>query len=461
MSFSTLFFIFTWLPIVYFLYHFIPTRFKNIYLVIISLLFYSWGSPYYTILLIICILFNYISAIKMDQKQTRARKECLIFNMIVNVFILVYFKYYGFFLDTLFDLLPFSIAYRVPDMPLGISFFTFQVIAYQIDVYRKTAKAQRQLTKFSLFVSFFPKLIMGPLTPYVEIEKQMDSHPTSLSKLDQGAKRLIIGLGQKVILANTFAMIWQACQSETTSAFGAWLGIIAFTLQIYFDFNGYTHMAIGIANMFGFQLSENFHQPYRATSIHDFWRRWHISLSLWFRNYVYIPLGGNRVSKLKHIRNLFIVWSLTGFWHGANFTFIIWGCYYGILLVLEKYVWHSIQEKLPTALNWFITIVLIMIGWVFFASSSLSDAIAYLERMFHFTNLMDASTYWYFKSYFIYFVIGILSCTSIMRRIFDALCTRYKTNYQTLETAIFILLFAISICYMVNDTYTSFLYFNF
>lgn len=461
MSFSTLFFIFTWLPIMYFIYHLIPIRYKNVYLVMISLVFYSWGSPYYTFLLILCIFFNYISAIIMDRKQEHTRKQVFIFNVLVNVFILVYFKYYGFFLDTLFDLLPFTVEYQIPDMPLGISFFTFQVIAYQIDVYRKSVKAQHHFIKFSLYISFFPKLIMGPITPYAAMEKQMDSHPTSLAKLDQGARRLIIGLGQKVILANTFATIWQVCQMETTSALGAWLGILAFTLQIYFDFNGYTNMAIGIANMFGFQLSENFNKPYQATSIHDFWRRWHISLSTWFRNYVYIPLGGNRVSKVMHIRNLFIVWTLTGFWHGANFTFIIWGLYYGILLVLEKYIWYPVHKKLPHALNWFITMILVMIGWVFFASDSVLEAISYIERMFHFTNFMDPTTYWYMKSYIIYFIIGILSCTSMLRRVFQTFCVRYKANYQTLETTAFILLFAICICYMVNDTYSSFLYFNF
>lgn len=461
MSFSSLFFVFTWLPITLFIYYMIPSRFKNGYLVIISLFFYAWGNPAYVLLLIISILLNYIISIGFNRNTHTSRKQNLLFAILVNVCILAYFKYYGFILDSLFAILPFHVDYQLPSMPLGISFFTFSLLSYQIDIYRKKIRPQYNVINFALYVSFFPKLVMGPITSYHEMERQFKSHAVSMKLIDQGAKRFIMGLAQKVILANTFAQIWQYAQNGPTSALTGWLGIIAFTLQIYFDFNGYTNMAIGLANMFGFHLPENFQYPYRALTITDFWRRWHMTLSFWFRDYVYIPLGGNRVSKKKHIANLFLVWLLTGLWHGANFTFILWGLYHGILLILEKYIFMKYRKKLPAYLNWAITILLIMFGWVFFASDTCVDAFHYIGSMFNFTNAIDAATLWYLQSYALYFLLGILVCTPIFHYLYHYMEKKLPQYITIFTTVGIILLFAVSICFMVNDTYTTFLYFNF
>lgn len=463
MSFSSLFFVFTWLPIIYALYALSPKRLKNAYLVIVSLLFYSWGDPKYVILLIFCILVNYGLGIWINNSNGHKRKSIFLLSLIINVFILAYFKYYGFMLDTIFNIIPVSAHYEVLAMPLGISFFTFQILAYQIDVYRKKIEAQRNFIDYALYVSFFPKLIMGPITPYAFFEEQLKNHKITRALLDKGAKRFIIGLAQKVILANTFAVIWNSYCMSDASLLGAWIGILAYTLQIYFDFCGYSHMAIGLANMFGFQLVENFNYPYVSQSISEFWRRWHISLGAWFREYIYIPLGGNRVSRNKHIRNLMIVWLLTGIWHGASFNFIIWGVYYGVLVVLEKHVFASIIERIPMLLRWICTFILVVIGWVFFATPTLSAAFAYLGRMGNIGTIgvIDNTAIWYLKSYLIYFIIAIFACTPLLPNLFKMIARKRIDLMHMVMIALLILLFFLTISFMVNDTYTSFLYFDF
>lgn len=456
MSFNSLMFLFVWLPIVCIIYAWIPIKLKNIFLVFIGLFFYSWQSPKYLIPLIIYIIMNYSIARWMSSKEFVLRKQILIFGVMIHLFILSYFKYYGFILESLFNLFNLKFSFELLAIPLGISFIVFQSLGYLFDVYYQKVEAQVNLIHYALYIVFFPKILMGPITPYTLLEPQFNHHPVSMKGLDIGAKRFIIGLFQKVVLANTFGMLWGTIQSESSSMLGAWLGIVAYTLQIYFDFNGYSHMAIGLAHFFGFHLAENFNYPYIASSITDFWRRWHMSLSYWFRDYVYIPLGGNRVSVASHIRNLLIIWMLTGLWHGANFTFIVWGLYYGVLLILEKYAFHRIRKKLPIIVNWLITIVLIMIGWVFFASSSIQEAIQYLGQMFSLHHISDMTAIWYLKTYFIYFVVGIIGCTPLIKKIND-------TYIKSPPVKIIVLAIVLGICvaYMVTDTYSSFLYFNF
>ncbi|MEG2550531.1 MAG: MBOAT family O-acyltransferase, partial [Erysipelotrichaceae bacterium] len=329
MSFNSIYFLFTFLPCAFLLYYATPKRGKNVVLVLISLYFYGWGEPKYIILLLALILINYLIGLRIDYAKGLKRKRALIEALILNLFILVYFKYYGFMLDTIFTFIPKFIQYHPLLMPLGISFFIFQIISYIFDVYNKKCDASHNLISFSLYVSFFPKLIMGPIEPYHSFEKQINHHPISAQRLDCGSKRFVIGLAQKVMLANVFASIITQMTNTSNTTIGAWLLTLTYTLQIYFDFCGYSNMAIGLANMFGFELMENFNYPYISKSISEFWRRWHISLGSFFKNYVYIPLGGNRVSKKVHIRNLMIVWLLTGLWHGASFNFIVWGIYYG------------------------------------------------------------------------------------------------------------------------------------
>ena len=356
MLFSSIVFLFTFLPVILILYYLVPRRLKNALLLLCSLVFYAWGEPAYIFLMIFSIIFNYISGLDIARnlKNRRAARGSLIFNLIVNLGILGFFKYEGFLLDSLNRVLPVDIPYRELALPIGISFYTFQILSYIIDVYRQNVKAQKNFMDFALYVTMFPQLIAGPIVRYSDIEKQLHSRQESFRKFGDGAMFFIRGLAKKVLLANTIGMVFTEVTSldpGKMSVLSAWLGCAAYTFQIYFDFSGYSDMAIGLGKMFGFEFLKNFDYPYISRSITEFWRRWHISLSTWFKEYLYIPLGGNRVSTAKHIRNLLVVWFLTGLWHGAAWNFVAWGLYYGILLIMEKYFLGRFLEKLPGLLR--------------------------------------------------------------------------------------------------------------
>lgn len=462
MSFHTLFFIFIFLPILLFLYFLCPKRIKNTLLLIVSLFFYAWGEPFFIILLILLIVINYVLGIYVEKNKHNG-KRCLIEAIIVNLFVLIYFKYYGFFLETIFSLLQINISYKTLPMPAGISFFTFTILAYLFDIYGRKIKAERNFIHFALYISFFPKLLMGPIMRYQDIKDQMKDHPTHKKHLEKGIQLLMIGLAQKVILANTFASIWQSISFQNMSVSYAWLAILAYTLQIYFDFQGYTQMAIGLGHLFGFVLPENFHYPYMAKSVTDFWRRWHITLSLWFRDYVYIPLGGNRTTFFKHIRNIMIVWILTGLWHGASWNFVLWGLYYGIILIVEKYILKQYLEKLPKVIQHLLTMIVVMIGWVLFANTSLQGICSFLCSLFHLNGnaLYDSSSLFIFKNYFIYFFIGILWCTPLFSKLSTLFSKYFKEELWFIKPILTILCWIIIITFMVSDTYQSFLYFQF
>lgn len=327
MLFSSIVFLFTFLPVILILYYLVPRRLKNALLLLCSLVFYAWGEPVYIFLMIFSIIFNYISGLDIARnlKNRRAARGSLIFNLIVNLGILGFFKYEGFLLDSLNRVLPVDIPYRELALPIGISFYTFQILSYIIDVYRQNVKAQKNFMDFALYVTMFPQLIAGPIVRYSDIEKQLHSRQESFRKFGDGAMFFIRGLAKKVLLANTIGMVFTEVTSldpGKMSVLSAWLGCAAYTFQIYFDFSGYSDMAIGLGKMFGFEFLKNFDYPYISRSITEFWRRWHISLSTWFKEYLYIPLGGNRVSTAKHIRNLLVVWFLTGLWHGAALSLI-------------------------------------------------------------------------------------------------------------------------------------------
>jgi len=428
----------------------------------VSLFFYAWGEPYFVVLLILLIIINYILGIYIEKNKQNG-KCCLVEAIVVNLFILIYFKYYGFILDTFFSLFKISIAYKTLPMPAGISFFIFTILSYLFDIYNGQIKAERHFTHFALYVSFFPKLLMGPIMRYKDIKKQMEYHPIDKNHLEKGTQFFMIGLAQKVIFANTFATIWQNASFQNMSVTYAWVAILAYTLQIYFDFQGYTQMAIGLGHLFGFVLPQNFNYPYMATSITDFWRRWHITLSLWFRDYVYIPLGGNRTTIFKHIRNIMIVWMLTGLWHGASWNFLLWGIYYGIILIAEKYVFYQYLKKMPSILQHLLTMVIVMIGWVLFANSSLYAIQNFLCSLFHFNEnaLYDPSSLFIFKNYFIYFVIGILWCTPLFSKLYLFFSEYFKEELWFIKPTLTILCWIIIITFMVSDTYQSFLYFQF
>lgn len=468
MLFSSIFFLFTFLPIILLLYYIVPTKLKNILLLLGSLFFYAWGEPVYIILMILSIIFNYICGIDIARKHQshRAAKFSLIFTIIINLFILGFFKYEGFIIDNLNSVLPFQIPYRELSLPIGISFYTFQILSYIIDVYLNKVKAQTNIINFSLYVTMFPQLIAGPIVQYSSIEKQLSYRQYSWNKFGSGVMFFIRGLSKKILLANTIGSIFVTITDldiTKLSVLSSWLGCAAYTLQIYFDFSGYSDMAIGLGKMFGFDFPTNFNYPYIAKSITEFWRRWHISLSTWFKDYVYIPLGGNRVSFPKHIRNLLIVWLLTGLWHGASWNFIIWGLYYGILLIAEKYLLHSIFDKIPDIFKHIYTIILVMIGWVFFFSPSLSSSLAYIKTMFgiHAYAFIDKRSLYFLFTNFFLLVIAIFVSTPIVHRLYSSIFLKKGKENMLVNCIIHMLLFILCIAYLVTETYNPFLYFRF
>ena len=387
MLFSSIVFLFTFLPAVMILYYLLPVRFRNVILLLASLVFYAWGEPVYLFLMLLSILFNYFSGLDIARnlQDKRAAKRSLVFNLIINLAVLGFFKYEGFVLDTLNGILPVHISYHALPLPIGISFYTFQILSYIIDVYRGNVKVQTNLPNFALYVTMFPQLIAGPIVQYADVDEQLASREVSWTKFGEGSMYFIRGLAKKVLLANTSGMIFtevSGLAKGNIAVVTAWLGAFAYMFQIYFDFSGYSDMAIGLGKMFGFEFNMNFNYPYVSKSITEFWRRWHISLSSWFRDYVYIPLGGNRVSKIKHIRNLLIVWFLTGLWHGAAWNFVAWGLYYGVILIIEKYFLSPVLDRLPDVVRHIYSIVLVVIGWVLFFSSSFGQAADYIRVMF-------------------------------------------------------------------------------
>ncbi len=398
MLFSSIVFLFSFLPAVMILYYLLPVRFRNVILLLASLVFYAWGEPVYLFLMLLSILFNYFSGLDIARnlQDKRAAKRSLVFNLIINLAVLGFFKYEGFVLDTLNGILPVHISYHALPLPIGISFYTFQILSYIIDVYRGNVKVQTNLPNFALYVTMFPQLIAGPIVQYADVDEQLASREVSRTKFGEGSMYFIRGLAKKVLLANTSGMIFtevSGLAKGNIAVMTAWLGAFAYMFQIYFDFSGYSDMAIGLGKMFGFEFNMNFNYPYVSKSITEFWRRWHISLSSWFRDYVYIPLGGNRVSKIKHIRNLLIVWFLTGLWHGAAWKYVAYGMYYYVLTLFGlfgKPVIHCFYEKTgirkesrPWQLLLIIrTFILVNIGMLLFRANSLRIFAEMFESMF-------------------------------------------------------------------------------
>lgn len=365
MVFSSITFIYYFFPTVVLIYYLLPFKYKNIFFLIASLFFYSWGEFRYILLIIASISVNYIFGLLLENEKL-LREKTLMFAVVFNIGILGIFKYSIFFIETINSILSSSI--RIPNirLPLGISFFTFQALSYIIDVYRKEVPVQKKITNLGLYITAFPQLIAGPIVRYNTVNEQIRYRTHTLEKFSEGIKRFLLGLGKKVLLANSLGLLANASFDVVgnLSLLSAWLGIIAYTFQIYYDFSGYSDMAIGLGKIFGFDYEENFNYPYISKSIAEFWRRWHISLGTWFKDYVYIPLGGNRLSAIKNIRNLFVVWFLTGMWHGASWNFIIWGLYFGGLLYIERKT-VNLREKIPDFVNLVFTFMLVAMGWVF------------------------------------------------------------------------------------------------
>ena len=468
MLFSSIVFLFTFLPAVMILYYLLPVRFRNVILLLASLVFYAWGEPVYLFLMLLSILFNYFSGLDIARnlQDKRAAKRSLVFNLIINLAVLGFFKYEGFVLDTLNGILPVHISYHALPLPIGISFYTFQILSYIIDVYRGNVKVQTNLSNFALYVTMFPQLIAGPIVQYADVDEQLASREVSWTKFGEGSMYFIRGLAKKVLLANTSGMIFtevSGLAKGNIAVVTAWLGAFAYMFQIYFDFSGYSDMAIGLGKMFGFEFNMNFNYPYVAKSITEFWRRWHISLSSWFRDYVYIPLGGNRVSKIKHIRNLLIVWFLTGLWHGAAWNFVAWGLYYGVILIIEKYLLSPVLDRLPDVVRHIYSIVLVVIGWVLFFSSSFGQAADYIRVMFgagaH--GFADRESMYLLTSNLILWLILIFGSTPLVHFRYEHMLRSKKWNTTIINSVVYAALFIVCIAYLVTETYNPFLYFRF
>lgn len=468
MLFSSIVFLFTFLPAVMILYYLLPVRFRNVILLLASLVFYAWGEPVYLFLMLLSILFNYFSGLDIARnlQDKRAAKRSLVFNLIINLAVLGFFKYEGFVLDTLNGILPVHISYHALPLPIGISFYTFQILSYIIDVYRGNVKVQTNLPNFALYVTMFPQLIAGPIVQYADVDEQLASREVSRTKFGEGSMYFIRGLAKKVLLANTSGMIFtevSGLAKGNIAVMTAWLGAFAYMFQIYFDFSGYSDMAIGLGKMFGFEFNMNFNYPYVSKSITEFWRRWHISLSSWFRDYVYIPLGGNRVSKIKHIRNLLIVWFLTGLWHGAAWNFVAWGLYYGVILIIEKYLLSPVLDRLPDVVRHIYSIVLVVIGWVLFFSSSFGQAEDYIRVMFgagaH--GFADRESMYLLTSNLILWLILIFGSTPLVHFRYEHMLRSKKWNTTIINSVVYAALFIVCIAYLVTETYNPFLYFRF
>ncbi|MBR2786185.1 MAG: MBOAT family protein [Clostridia bacterium] len=469
MVFSSTVFLFLFLPIVLIIYYnpIIKNRkFKNLFLLIVSLLFYAYGEPVFIFFMLFSIMVNYLLGRLVAQSPKGKKgnsKHYVTIAYIYNLFVLFIFKYLTFVLKE-FNLLFKNDSFTINiALPIGISFFTFQMLSYVIDVYKDPKKVQKNIINVALYVSLFPQLIAGPIVRYETVANELENRKENINDFICGLYRFIYGLGKKVLISNYVGLIadniFQNIQTSPIAVGTAWIGAIAYTLQIYFDFSGYSDMAIGLGKMFGFHFDENFNYPYIAKSITDFWRRWHISLSTWFRDYVYIPLGGNRVSSKRQIFNLFVVWLFTGIWHGANWTFIVWGLYYLILLLIEKKT--KFMERVGKFSHLF-TILFVIIGWVIFRADSLSIALSYIGNMFGIkaNGLVDNMTIDYIKLSGFSIVIGIILSTPIIK----ALCQKININdnvKSSFKTVTALAIFILSVLACVRSTYNPFIYFNF
>ena len=459
MIFSSILFIYYFLPILLLVYFIIPNKYKNLVLLIFSLLFYFLGEPKYIIVLLSSCIINYYLS-KQFEKSKR-RKLYLIISLIYNIGNLLIFKYTDFFISNINQILNTKIPYLYIIMPIGISFFTFQALGYVIDVYNKKHKPAKNILDFMTYICLFPQLVAGPIVRYSDIEKELTERTHSYDLFAEGIKRFIIGLSKKVLLANVLGEFSKALITETVLS--SWIKPIAYTLQIYFDFSGYSDMAIGLGLMFGFKFLENFNYPLIASSITDFWRRWHISLSSWFRDYVYIPLGGNRVSKLKWIRNIFAVWFLTGFWHGASWNFIIWGLYFGIILVIEKFITGKYIAK-TKVFKYIYSLLIIVISFLIFNSNNTKEIFNSLKNMFLLNNieLINPETIYYLKSYLVILVISIISATPLLKTIITKLRnTKLNKLINILEPITYIALLILSTAFLIDESFNPFLYFRF
>jgi len=466
MVFSSISFMFYYLPVVLAIYYIVPSKWRNIWLFAVNIIFYGWTEPVYILLMLFCITVTYVHGILIhnNQRNKKTARKLLISNTAINLAVLIFFKYSDMIINTLNHIPALSFLRPLKlSLPIGISFYIFQTISYAIDIYRNDAKVQKNFITFGTFVSLFPQILSGPITRYKDIASQMDSRRYSFTEFAYGIRRFAVGLAKKVLIANNIGALWNIYSVKSPgelTMLGSWMGILAFSLQLYFDFSGYSDMAVGIGHMLGFKLAENFNYPYISKSITEFWRRWHMSLGSWFRDYVYIPLGGNRKGIVKQIFNLLVVWALTGIWHGANWTFLLWGLYYAVFLILEKLFLLRAFERVPSIFTRIYTLLIVICGWVFFQLESVEQCAVYFKSMSGIgsAGFAVSSDFYYLKNYAVLFIAAIAACTPLGRYIFNKLPKPVQTIAAPLLIAAALIL---STAYMVDATFTAFLYFKF
>ena len=486
MVFSSLVFVFLFLVLTLGIYYAVPFKFKNFVIFVSGFIFYAWGEPKYVAVMLISTLIDYFAGLTMHKYNNNktVKRVALIVSLVMNLSLLGIFKYSDFIFGSINDIFGLSLENPFLDitnnvfgavfgakpesylpLPIGISFFTFQSMSYTIDMYLGKIKVQKNVISFTAFVNLFPQIVAGPIVRYDDVAAELDNRTINLDLIYEGIVRFITGAGKKVLIANGIGQLWNeafALMGSEMSVLTAWLGIIGYTLQIYFDFSGYSDMAIGLGKMMGFNFPENFDYPYLSKSISEFWRRWHMTLGAWFRSYVYIPLGGNRCSKWRNVFNLAVVWLLTGIWHGASWNFILWGCLYGVLIIMEKLFLGKLLEKLPTAIRWFYTMLLVVLGWVLFVTPDLSSAFSYMGIMFGSTGILADSTALYLLiNYGVMLILGIFASTDAWKIIVEKINAKAPAAVNIVTPIAKIAVFVLCIAYLADATYNPFLYFNF
>ena len=468
MVFSSIVFLYIFLPIMLLIYFVVPRKLKNAVMILASLVFFAWGEIRYIFIMLILAVMDFFcgKGINKNEGNKPKQKLYLFIDIGVNLLILFFFKYADFIIANINEILNTQIPLLNIPLPIGVSFNTFQSLSYIIDVYRGTVKCEKSFYNYLTYTTLFPQIIAGPIVRYETVDEELETKKISMDNFSKGMRRFIIGLGKKVLIANNVGTLWNIIEIGEYSEMSmllSWISIIAFALQIYFDFSGYSDMAIGLANIFGMDFDENFNYPYISKSITEFWRRWHITLGSWFRDYIYIPLGGNKKGFLKQIRNILIVWFLTGAWHGASWNFILWGLFFGVILILEKVILLKLLKKLPTWTNYVYTAFLVLISWVIFAFEDLGKVKDYLFTMFHLnkTNIVNAEGLYYLKNYFIIIVIGLILSTPVISKLLKKLEKKQSNIRSILITGVYIGILVLSTASLVSDSYNPFLYFRF
>ena len=462
MVFTSISFIYYFLPLLLICYFVVPKKFRNIILLMFSALFYFYGEPKYILLMLIEVLISYVVGLLIDKHKN---KNILIIGIFIHVLLFGIFKYFNFVIINFNNLFHSNLNLLNVVLPIGISFYTFQIISYEIDVYNKKVNVQSNVLKYFLYVFLFPQLIAGPIVRYQDVNNEIDNRNVTFEIFARGVRRFIIGLSKKVIIANNLGELCNIYLNlGDKSILFTWIFAISYMLQIYFDFSGYSDIAIGLGKMLGFNFPENFNYPYMAKSITDFWRRWHMTLSSWFRDYVYIPLGGNKKGVLKQIRNILIVWALTGLWHGASWNFIVWGLYFGILLILEKFILKKYFSNVPKFIKGIYTLFLVMISFVIFQGDSLSSAFNIIKGLFGLNGelFINNVTLYYLKGYVLFIVLGVIGSTNYVKNLVIKISNgKNKKNINIFEPIYLLILLIIVTMYLIDSSYNPFLYFRF